>query len=196
MTTHQKILDLGHGYGRVQPTRVIVDPGYRFKVKNAYRATLRLLRTPGQTIELVDAGYVLGRWNFVIPKTPAERAAFQERIDKAALVLEIAVELVQEAPSKFALMQDSTSVFIARTKDAFEGLPGSNSVDLQMLKSLVTSGQEAESLLADKDVIEISSGSPLDPLEKIGAEDAVNPRPPKGTILDAQGDVATQEPVP
>lgn len=194
MTTHQKILDVGHGLGRVQPTRVIVDPAYRFKVKNAYRSSLKLLRAPGQTIELVDAGYVLGRWSFQVPKTPDERKAFQERIDKAALVLEIAVELVQEQPSKFALMQDSTSVFIARTKDAFEGLPGANSVDVHMLKSLVTSGQDAESLLADKDVIELSSGSPLDPPEKIGAEDAVNPRPPKGTILDAQGVPAGQEP--
>lgn len=160
MTTHQKILDVGGGYGRVQPTRVIVDPSYRFKVKNAYRASLQLLRAPGQTIELVDAGYVLGRWNFVIPKTSAEKSAFQERIDKAALVLEIAVELCQEAPSKYALMQDSTSVFIARTRDAFEGLPGANSVDMAMLKTLVTSGQEAESLLADKDVLELHSDAP------------------------------------
>lgn len=157
---HQKILELGNGMGRVMPTRVVVDPGYRLKVKNAYRATLRLLRTPGSTIDLADAGYVLGRWSFRIPVTREEKAEFQERIDKAALVLEIAVELCAEQPGKYALLQDSTSVFIARVQDAVEGLPGATHVDREMLKTLVTRGQDAESLLAEKDVIELSSESP------------------------------------
>lgn len=36
--------------------------------------------------------------------------------------------------------------------------------------------------------------SPLDPPENVGAEDAVNPRPPRGTLLDASGAPVTPAP--
>lgn len=81
-------------------------------------------------------------------------------------------------------------------------------LDLKALRALLREcrmhavGYAPESLVANLDaalsapapVPATPAPSPLDPPQNIGAEDAVNPRPPKGTILDANGRVATPAP--